>query len=186
MEKQQEEAAKAEFQVTPGETLPSETPEPTPKPTQTGGSSQGSQPNNNSSSSSDSHSLSAGAIAGIAIGAAAVLILAGALIWLCGRHSKSDRGNRESVNRNSFPTGAMLDAKYTSPSSPGQSTFTSNPHYSLPPGNDPYRPGTQSPPLHQQHFSGQAPISPGSHLSHHSYQNLNQHVSTMSDGSQHY
>jgi len=70
----------------------------------------------------------------------------------------------------------MIDAKFTSPKSPGQATFSSNPHYSIPPGNDPYR---NSPPMQQQQYPGgptSPPISPGSHPTYATYQNMGQHL----------
>ncbi len=70
----------------------------------------------------------------------------------------------------------MMDAKFTSPKSPGQETFiSSNAHYSLPPGNDPYRPSPYA--------ARTPPVSPG----YAPYQNLAQHPAMVGvDGSQLY
>lgn len=148
---QKEFAANATFQLNPGEPLPSETSSTKP--------SQSSTPGSGSGSDSHSHgsSLSAGAIAGIAIGGAAVLILAGALLYLCGRRERLDSFMHRH-NRNSYAVPPTTENKYD-PRSPGQETFHSQSHYSV---RDPYGPGPHSPPLHS-HYAGTPPppMSPG-------------------------
>lgn len=135
------------------------------------------------SSNSNSTALGSGGIAGIAIGAAAVLVLAAALIYMCGRNSRrAASAQPESVmppsgrysfppgamvqdDRHSYVPGAMVDAKF-GPPSPGQAgKFHNSAHYSLSPGNDTYRASSHnsySPPLHQYPSgTGSPPISPG-------------------------
>lgn len=140
---QLEYAENATFQMTPGEAFPSET-----------GSSSGSAPTSTSSSSSSSssasssshHGLSTGAIAGIAIGGAAVLVLAAALVYLCGRRGGLDKAyNRQGrANRNTYQE-PMVEARYVGPKSPGQETFSTT-AYTATPSNDPYQhvPGHQA------------------------------------------
>ena len=151
----------ATLQLTPGEPFPSETASSSGAPSATATSSAGGS---GSDSDSDSHhhgsSLSGGAIAGIAIGGAAVVVLAAALIYLCGRRGGLDKAyHRQS--RSSLPA-PMVEAKFT-PKSPGQETFATT-QYSTPPGNDPYGHGAQSPPLvHPGHYSmtgSPPPMSP--------------------------
>ncbi|KAJ9157845.1 hypothetical protein NKR23_g651 [Pleurostoma richardsiae] len=148
---QEEFVQNATFQLSPGEAFPSETASATATPTS------GSTSSSDSDSNSHHSHLSAGAIAGIAIGAAAVLVLAGALIYLCGRRGGLDKAYRHS--RVSMPPPPMVEAKFD-PKSPGQETFTTT-HYSMPPGNDPYRHGTQSPPIGYPVAVSPPPGSPG-------------------------
>ncbi len=181
----------ATLQLTPGDPFPSETAGTTSSPTSSATSS--STATNTAAavaSGSSSSSLSGGQIAGIAIGAAAVLVLAGALIYLCGRHSRADNlnrnnnnlNNRDTMNRNSFPVvGSMVDAKFGSPRSPGQDTFRSNPHYSIPPGNDPHQMVGYTPPAVQQYANGGSPpppISPGSNPTYSTYQSMSHQVNS--------
>ncbi|KAK4105823.1 hypothetical protein N658DRAFT_134873 [Parathielavia hyrcaniae] len=81
------------YQLAPGEPFPSETPIPTPTP------SSGSNPypgsGDDGGDGGGGGGLSPGAIAGIAIGSAAVLILAAALIYLCGRRGGFERAYRK-------------------------------------------------------------------------------------------
>jgi hypothetical protein len=134
------------FQLGPGDPFPTESAIPTPTP---GGSSSPSSPaspaasSSSSSSSGGGSSLSAGAIAGIAIGSAAVLLLAAVLIYLCGRRGGFDKAYRKSAlaaaaGPLSSPAAAMGEAKYAgadaaslgltpnpNPKSPGQTTVAS-------------------------------------------------------------
>lgn len=99
---QREIALNSSFMLEPGEAWPSES---TPDPFSTGSSSTPTSTSSSSSSAtatvtatpttsvvpavtSHSSGLSAGAIGGIAIGAAAVAIIAAALLYLCGRQSR--------------------------------------------------------------------------------------------------
>ncbi|KAL1839161.1 hypothetical protein VTJ49DRAFT_1817 [Mycothermus thermophilus] len=89
------------YQLEPGEPFPSETAHvrpsstagPAPSETNSSGSGSGSDQGSNSGGSG----LSAGAIAGIAIGGAAVLILVGVLLYLCGRRGGFERAYRKSM-----------------------------------------------------------------------------------------
>lgn len=104
-------AERAQYQLEPGEPFPSET--SLPRPPGAGGSGD-----------EGGSSLSAGAIAGIAIGGAAVLILAGALIYLCGRRGGFDKAYRKSVPAPA-PAPDMLEAaSHANPKSPGQATLS--------------------------------------------------------------
>jgi len=125
------------------------------------------------SAGTDDHRLGAGPIAGIAIGAAAILVAAGALIYICGRQSRGERNQREE-GRNSFaaPAAAMADTKYAS-SSPGHGSFRATTAYSTTPSHDPYGSAHPSPPLHQ-HQAVASPLqgSPGAHPTYTTYQSL--------------
>jgi hypothetical protein len=118
------------YQLLPGEPFPTET---ASTPGSTGGSTGGSN------SSGGSSSLGAGAIAGIAIGAAAVLIIAAALLYLCGRRGGFDKAYRKSglaLGRGEGGGGEagaasppMVEAKYanaaaTNLKSPGQASLS--------------------------------------------------------------
>lgn len=153
-DKQQEFAKKAPYQLAPGDPFPTETSKSTPTPSSS--SSPGGAPGP-ASDNGGGHHLSTGAIAGIAIGAAAVLVLGGGLIYMCGwRYA---RGASRPRSTQTLPPTSMVDAKFSpSPNSPDPGTG-SMPRYSIPPGNDPYR--TQSPP----HAYGRPPssIDPNSH-----------------------
>ncbi|CAN8099634.1 unnamed protein product [Discula destructiva] len=145
-------AQNATFQMKPGDPFPSESAE-TGSATSTPTAS--SSPSPSSSSNSSSH-LGAGAIAGIAIGGAAVLILAVALIYMCGRRGGMTRAFHHGP--------VMQEARYANgpigpgPKSPGQETFTTA--YSAAPSSDPYVH------LHMQqagHYGGPGahPLMPG-------------------------
>lgn len=134
------------YQLAPGDDWPSE--DDKNHPGGSGGSNNNSG-SSGSSSGSDSGSggggLSKGAIAGIAIGAAAVLIIAAALIYLCGRRGGFDKAYRKSAllpfgrsnagsgtNGGAADAGAvpgpdMVEANYANanPKSPGQTTVGS-------------------------------------------------------------
>lgn len=179
-------ALKDPLQLEPGEPFPSETLNPTHKasPSSTGSGAA-------SNDDHDHHGLSAGAIAGIAIGGAAVLVLAGALVFLCGRRGGLDMAYRR--NTQTFPPGppAMIDNKYN-PKSPGHDTFSSTNHYahSIAVVNDPYR--TNSP---HAYSSSPPPVahSPNSHPAYGTYSSNGGHTTVqsplmagMTDGSQGY
>lgn len=132
---QEQYAINATTQIAPGQPFPSETLNPTSTPTATGAGGAGT----------NSHGFSAGAIAGVAIGGVAVLVLAGALVFLCGRRGGGSL-DRAYYRRNiapTFPPPPMMaeEAKYSShcnPKSPGQETCSTAP-YSISAVNDPYR-----------------------------------------------
>ncbi|KAK7729263.1 hypothetical protein SLS53_009293 [Cytospora paraplurivora] len=133
---QLEYAKNATTQMTPGEAMPSETAKATSTSTSTPGSSADSDDHN--------HHLSAGAIAGIAIGGAVVLLLAGVLIYLCGRRGGFDKAYyRQSRHGHGAEPPTMVEANYhhpgSGPKSPGQETFATT-AYSTTPSNDPYQP----------------------------------------------
>lgn len=139
-EAQLEYAEKATFQMAPGDPFPSET-----------SSSSGSSSTSSSGadSSSHHHGLSAGAIAGIAIGGAAVLVLAAAVVYLCGRRGGLDKAyNRQGrTNNHQQQQEPMVEAQYVAgPKSPGQETFSTT-AYTATSSRDPYQPGTFTPGL---------------------------------------
>ncbi|OIW34456.1 hypothetical protein CONLIGDRAFT_5741 [Coniochaeta ligniaria NRRL 30616] len=144
---QEQYAINATTQLAPGEPFPSETLNPTSTPSASNTNSPGA-----GSDDHEHHGLSAGAIAGIAIGGAAVLCLAGALVFLCGRRGGLDKAYRRSTQ--TFPP-PVVENKYqpSNPKSPGQETY-STAHYS----NDPYR--TNSP---HTFASSPPPLTPNSH-----------------------
>lgn len=151
-------AKNASYQMTPGEAFPSET-----ASSSSPSSSANSASGNSSGSSSDGHhSLSTGAIAGIAIGGAAVLILAATLLYLCGRRGGLDKayGRQSQATAFSGPMGPMPETKYAGgsvgPRSPGQETFQTS-TYSVAPSNDPYQTQTGH---YGTHPHG---VMPGSH-----------------------
>lgn len=94
----------ADFERIPGQDWPSEAPdedeedEDDDSGSGSGSDSDSSPASGESSSGGSGHAhLSPGAIAGIAIGSAAVLILAAALIYLCGRRGGKDIAYRKSL-----------------------------------------------------------------------------------------
>ncbi|KAB5539211.1 hypothetical protein GE09DRAFT_310195 [Coniochaeta sp. 2T2.1] len=94
-------AQSATFQMTPGDPWPSETESPI---------ATGYPGGANSSTNHGNHHLSAGAIAGIAIGGTAVLVLAGAMGFLCGCRGALHTGYRRSAATE--PPPPMLEAQY--------------------------------------------------------------------------
>ncbi|KAK3942717.1 hypothetical protein QBC46DRAFT_242562, partial [Diplogelasinospora grovesii] len=158
---QEQYAQNATFQLAPGDPWPSETEGPMPTAT---GTSSGSNSGGGSGGDGSSSHLSPGAIAGIAIGSAAVLILAAALVYLCGRRGGLDKAYRRSGQAFAPPAVApgMVEAKYNNnspnltasgPKSPGQATFST---YSAPGDHDPYRSS-----MHPS-FAGSPPLPPSS------------------------
>ncbi|KAK5658838.1 hypothetical protein OQA88_1650 [Cercophora sp. LCS_1] len=161
---QKQYAANSTLQLTPDEPWPSETLSPTAGPKETGGSSSGQNGNNNNNqdtqaSSGGSDGLGAGAIAGIAIGAAAV-ILGAVFLFLWGRKRGEKSANRQSTNP-AMPPGThpgMAEAgRYHDPKSPGQASMSTF----MGMERDPYRVSQQSP--HMPHYSSTPPppVSPG-------------------------
>lgn len=128
------------MQLSPGDPFPSET-------AASGSAGATSQPTSGSSSGGGhpGASLSSGAIAGIAIGGGAVVLLAAALIYLCGRRGGLDKAyTRQRGGHPSASPAPMIEAKYAAatttggaPKSPGQETFATT-AYSTTPSNDPY------------------------------------------------
>lgn len=160
--RQKELAANSTLQLTPDEPWPSETystPPPTSTPTGAGSSNQNQD--NDKSSSEGSSGLGAGAIAGIAIGAAVVLLLAGALIYLCGRRGGFDSAHRKSQAPTVAPgihPGMAEAGRYHDPKSPGQASMATF----MGTERDPYRMSAQSP-HGMAHYNGTPPppVSPG-------------------------
>ncbi len=168
---QEQYAINATTQLAPGEPFPSETLSPTHTPL--AGSTDSAAPGTDDH---EHHGLSAGAIAGIAIGGAAVLILAGALVFLCGRRGGLDKAYRRSTQ--TFPP-PVVDTKYnptnpSNPKSPGQETY-STAHYSVPAANDPYR--TNSP---HTFASSPPPTTPNSHPAYSTYSSAGGHPNVQS------
>jgi hypothetical protein len=127
-------AKNVDFQILPGEPFPTESGRVTPTQggypaaTNTWGSSPTNSPAGQSGSSNEGSHLSAGQIAGIAIGAAGVLILAAALIYMCGRRGGFDQAYRRSTStyHTSMPPPPVVEAKYNvTPKSPGREGWTS-------------------------------------------------------------
>lgn len=158
-ELQLESAENATFQMTPGEAFPSETASSSGS---SATSSSSSSSSGSGSSSSDHHHLSAGAIAGIAIGGAAVLVLAAAVVYLCGRRGGLDKAYHRQGHSNNRATyqEPMVEARYVGPKSPGQETFSTTAYTATPP-NDPYQhvPGPQLQGLGMSHGVAPAPYS---------------------------
>jgi hypothetical protein len=177
---QEQYAINATTQLAPGDPFPSETLNPTNTPSATGtGAAAGGTDNHD-------HGLSTGAIAGVAIGGAAVLILAGALVFLCGRRGGLDMAYRRSTP--TFPPPMAEETKYNShnPKSPGQETY-STAHYSIPVVNDHYR--ANSP---HTYNTSPPPVTP-SHPAYNTYSSTGGHPNVqspltagMTDGTQGY
>lgn len=166
-------AEKVQFQLKPGDPWPSETAGEQPSETQSSGygSSDDASPNPNpdsQKSDSDDHPhLSPGAIAGIAIGGAAVLVLAAALIYICGRRGGFDKAYRKSagtpLTSPPVPQGPMAEGNYagvgiipSNPKSPGQSSFSTYPGAA---DQESYRSLTTSPqqPYYNAPYNGTTP-----------------------------
>lgn len=103
-------------QMAPGDPFPSEGAEPTSTGYPGGGDDDDEQ----------HHHLSAGAIAGIAIGGAAVLVLAGALIFLCGRRGGLNIGYRQSVG--TAPPAPVAESPYAQDAKSPAHTYSTQHH----------------------------------------------------------
>ncbi|KAK0632307.1 hypothetical protein B0T14DRAFT_573791 [Immersiella caudata] len=163
-------AANSSHQLVPGEPFPSETLKPTNTPTSTpptGGNGETGGSSQDASKGSGNSSLGAGAIAGIAIGAAAVLVMGAGIIYLCGRRGGFERAHRKGIQpigpHGSMAPGAinggMVENRYMGPTSPGQHTVASFPGAE----RDPYRFSGQTTTPLAGHFTGTPPPpnSPG-------------------------
>lgn len=106
-----EKAKDVDYQLLPGEPWPTED-----LPTETA-SPKGSDREDDDDDTSSSSNLSPGAIAGIAIGSAAVLLLAGALLYLCGRRGGFDKAYRKSFR--GTPNTPVAETQFNSPNPTG-------------------------------------------------------------------
>ncbi|KAJ4297117.1 hypothetical protein N0V88_004035 [Collariella sp. IMI 366227] len=126
----QKDFARGARELAPGDQFPTES--PIPGPTSTG------NPDNNHDNNDDHHGLSKGAIAGIAIGAAAILILGAALLYLCGRRGGFDKAYRKSA----VPTNAAAAAAAASPAAASppmmEATYANSPNMKSPAATGPY------------------------------------------------
>jgi hypothetical protein len=176
------------IQINPGDPWPSEEVNPFTTTASSTPSATGTPPASTTpaaSSSGGGSALSGGAIAGIAIGGAAVLILAAALIYICGL-----RGGQISAYRRSGHWGGgghqapMEEARYPGgpgsqgPRSPGANTFNSA-QYQRSPGQESFNPGDRQSPT-SQYVGSPPPMSPGSHPA---YGAFNQAHSPLMGGS---
>src|SRR6478735_10111714 len=107
-------AEDVDMQLRPGDPWPKEG-----ESTSTGATSEPTADNSDEddeSSGSGKKSLSTGAIAGIAVGGAAVLLLAGALLYLCGRRGGFDKAYRKSFRNSAVPPGpSVVESSVYSP-----------------------------------------------------------------------
>ncbi|RKU41598.1 hypothetical protein DL546_000688 [Coniochaeta pulveracea] len=143
-------------QMAPGDPFPSEGAEP---------SSTG-YPGGVDDDDGHHHHLSAGAIAGIAIGGAAVLVLAGALIFLCGRRGGLNIGYRQSGA--TAPSAPTVDSPYVQDAKSPAHTYSAQ-QYPNSLGGDPR---TASP---HTYTSSPPPGSPDQH-SHGIYPNTGNYI----------
>ncbi|KAK7415417.1 hypothetical protein QQZ08_012358 [Neonectria magnoliae] len=120
-----------DYQLRPGDPWPTE--EGFETPTDAVGRETGGSSNDNSDDDDDSgsggSSLSGGAIAGISIGGAAVLLLAGGLLYLCGRRGGFDKAYRKSFRNSGAPAGfdappPVAETRFDSPSTAAGSMWT--------------------------------------------------------------
>lgn len=161
LDMQMQYAMNATYQMSPGDPFPSETANPT--------ASHSPASDSNSNQDSGGTHLSTGAIVGIAIGGTAFLILAGVVIYLCGRRGAMESNWRKSSQ--SFPP-PMGDVKFMPKSpGPGQEQFANN-HYSMAPSQHIY--GGQSP--SQQFLQSPPPMSPNVHPTYGGFPNQAQGV----------
>ncbi|KAB5581275.1 hypothetical protein GE09DRAFT_937114, partial [Coniochaeta sp. 2T2.1] len=130
---QQQYAINATTQLAPGDPFPSETLKPTNTPSATGVSAAAGGRDGHD------HALTAGTIVGIAIGGAAVLMLAGALVFLCGRRGGLDMAYRRSTQ--AFPPAMVEETKNNSSPLPVTSSHPAYNTYSSTGGH----PNVQSP-----------------------------------------
>jgi len=106
-------AKDVDYQLRPGDEWPKEEDDPTS--TATPGKDDDSS-NSDSDNGGGKKSLSTGAIAGIAVGGAAVLLLAGALLYLCGRRGGFDKAYRKSFRNSAVPPGpSVVESSVYSP-----------------------------------------------------------------------
>jgi len=106
-------AKDVDYQLRPGDEWPKE--EDNPTSTATPGKNDDSS-NSDSDNGGGKKSLSTGAIAGIAVGGAAVLLLAGALLYLCGRRGGFDKAYRKSFRNSAVPPGpSVVESSIYSP-----------------------------------------------------------------------
>jgi hypothetical protein len=127
-------AENATYQLAPGDPFPSETPIPKPTP-----GSGPSDPNSNSGRGGGGGSLgylSPGAIAGIAIGAAAVLIPGTALIYLHSRRHGFEKARRESAQRRAAPASPPMMVVVPSSANPSSPWQTTPPGYEVGTGRE--------------------------------------------------
>lgn len=144
LEEWQEKAEEVDYQLRPGDPWPTEE----DYPEETGSKNKDSSDSGSGSGSGNSGiHLSPGAIAGIAIGAAGVLILGAGLIYLCGRRGGFDKAYRKSF-RSSAPVvpPTIVENQYNTPGateawSPGKHSSPMASAYA------------QSPPLSPHHTS---------------------------------
>lgn len=122
-----------DYQLTPGEPWPTE--EGFVTPTDAASSETGGSSNDNSDTDNNQGGthLGAGAIAGIAIGGVAVLLLGGAMVYLCGRRGGFDKAYRKSFRNSAAPEGyhpnmqpPVTEARFDSPSTAAGSVWIAN------------------------------------------------------------
>ncbi|KAH6984828.1 hypothetical protein BKA56DRAFT_671293 [Ilyonectria sp. MPI-CAGE-AT-0026] len=122
-----------DYQLTPGEPWPTE--EGFVTPTDAASSETGGASNDNSDTDNNQGGthLGAGAIAGIAIGGVAVLLLGGAMVYLCGRRGGFDKAYRKSFRNSAVPEGyhpnmqpPVTEARFDSPSTAAGSVWIAN------------------------------------------------------------
>ncbi|KAH6890555.1 hypothetical protein B0T10DRAFT_561058 [Thelonectria olida] len=150
-----------DYQLRPGDPWPSEA--DFTKPTDAVTSETGSSSNDNDGDDDNhhgGHGLSAGAIAGIAIGAAAVLLLAGGLLYLCGRRGGFDKAYRKSFRNSAAPSYAaappgVVETRFDSPNTPATSMWTGQKQPS------PMSAYAQSPPMSPQNTAVGYNYQPG-------------------------
>ena len=159
----------ATLMLVPGENFPTEGASSTlatATATSTSAAATSTSSSSPSGGASNSPSLNAGQIAGVAIGGAALLLLAAALIYLCGRRGGLDKAYRRSGQM--YPPPQMVEAHYGNPKSPAQGTSSTN-HYSLPPDQETYGSRTQSPRQNLYAAQTSPPLSPH-HTGYNTYQ----------------
>ncbi|KAF7551649.1 hypothetical protein G7Z17_g4854 [Cylindrodendrum hubeiense] len=136
LDKWLDKAADVDYQLRPGDPWPTEEgfETPTDAASETGGSSSDSS-SDSSDDDDNKHGgthLGAGAIAGIAIGGAAVLLLGGAMVYLCGRRGGFDKAYRKSFRGSVVPGGypsvqpPVAETRFDSPSTAAGSVWIAN------------------------------------------------------------
>ncbi|KAF4983283.1 hypothetical protein FZEAL_1268 [Fusarium zealandicum] len=132
-----------DYQLRPGEPWPKEG----GSPSETANPEDDDKSNSEDGEHGSSH-LSTGAIAGIAIGSAAVLILAGGLIYLCGRRGGFDKAYRKSFRSSHNPPG-VSETQFSSPNPTSAVPWAANKGPGLTAA-----PYGQSPPMSPHHSLG--------------------------------